>query len=128
MSQERLVPSPQPTPETEAVWAAAREGRLMIGHCASCGEKHHYPRRYCPFCGGDADLVEASGEGEIYSFSVMRRARIPYSIAYIRLQEGVTMMSGLVDCDLDSLRVGMKVRLVFKPSENGQPVPFFRPV
>lgn len=123
---QRVIPSPQPTPETEAVWSAAREGRLMIGRCTSCGEPHCYPRRYCPLCGGDAELVEATGDGEIYSFSIMRRARIPYAIAYVRLSEGVTMMSGLVDCDFDAIRIGMKVRVDFRSSENGQPVPFFR--
>jgi uncharacterized protein len=44
------------------------------------------------------------------------------------LREGVSMMTNIVDCDLDKIRVGQAVRLVFKASESGQPVPMFTPV
>ena len=50
---------------------------------------------------------------------------MPYAIAYVTLAEGPTMMSNIVDCDLDAIRIGQRVRLVFKPAENGQPVPMF---
>ncbi len=63
----------------------------------------------------------------VYSYSVMRRAEIPYAIAYVTLDEGVTMMTNIVDCDLDQIRVGQRVRLVFKPTEGGPPVPAFTP-
>jgi uncharacterized OB-fold protein len=45
----------------------------------------------------------------------------------VTLDEGVTMMTNLVDCDLDAIRIGQRVRLVFKPSEGGPPVPMFAP-
>jgi uncharacterized OB-fold protein len=38
------------------------------------------------------------------------------------------MMTNIVDCDLDKIRIGQAVRLVFKPSEGGQLVPMFTPV
>ena len=80
----------------------------------------------CPFCFSDeTEWREAAGTGTIYSFSVMRRAEMPYAIAYVTLAEGPTMMSNIVDCDLDAIRIGQRVRLVFKPAENGQPVPMF---
>ena len=37
------------------------------------------------------------------------------------------MMSNIVDCDLDTLRIGQRVKLVFKAAEGGQPVPMFTP-
>ena len=37
------------------------------------------------------------------------------------------MMTGLVDCDFDALRIGQKVRVVFEPSDGGPPVPMFKP-
>jgi uncharacterized OB-fold protein len=53
----------------------------------------------------------------------------PYCIAYVSLDEGVTMMTQIVDCDLEALKIGQKVKLVFKPSEgDGPPVPMFTPV
>ena len=45
----------------------------------------------------------------------MRRAPPPYAIAYVTLDEGPTMMTGIVDCDLDAIRIGQPVRVVFKP-------------
>ncbi len=129
-AKRRTFPSPQPDPDTEAFWAAAREGKLMLGYCEACGEMHYYPRSICPHCGaGGTDLVESAGRGEIYSWSVLRRADPPYAIAYVTLEEGPTMMTNIVDCDLDALAIGQKVELVFSPTEDpdGPPVPTFRP-
>jgi len=128
MMAERKIAAPQPNPETQAFWDAAAEGKLLLKKCRACGEPHWYPRALCPFCFGETEWVEAAGTGEIYSYSAMRRAPVPYAIAYVTLEEGVTMMTNIVDCDLDSLKIGQKVRVVFKPSEGGPPVPMFAPV
>ena len=126
MAQERKIIAPLPFPETEPYWEAARQGKLLLKHCAGCGAYHFYPRAICPFCFSDrTEWREAAGTGTIYSFSVMRRAEVPYAIAYVTLAEGPTMMSNIVDCDLDAIRIGQYVRLLFKPAENGQPVPMF---
>mgnify|MGYP003946652269 CR=1 FL=1 len=126
MAQERKIIAPLPFPETEPYWEAARQGKLLLKHCAGCGAYHFYPRAICPFCFSDrTEWREAAGTGTIYSFSVMRRAEVPYAIAYVALAEGPAMMSNIVDCDLDAIRIGQHVRLVFKPAENGQPVPMF---
>ena len=128
-TQERKIQAPQPNLETKAFWDAAAAGKLMIGKCLACGATHYYPRKFCPICFSDkTELQQASGNGTIYTYSVMRRAPVPYAIAYVTLQEGVSMMTNIVDCDLDKIKIGQAVRLVFKPSESGQPVPMFTPV
>ena len=126
---ERTIPAPEPNPETKPFWDAAAEGKLLIKRCRACGEAHYYPRALCPHCfSAETAWQEAKGEGTIYSYSVVRRgAPVPYAIAYVTLAEGVTMMSNIVDCDLDAVRIGQKVRIVFKPSEGGPPVPMFTP-
>ena len=124
----RTIPAPQISPETKPFWEAAAEGRLLIKYCTACGEPHHYPRAICPFCGSDkTEWIEASGRGTIYSYSVFRRAPQPYAIAYVTLAEGPTMMTNIVDCDLDALRIGQAVRVAFKPTDGGPPVPMFTP-
>ena len=126
--QERKIPAPEPNPETRPFWEATAEGRLLIKKCTSCGRPHYYPRSICPLCGSNAtERVQASGRGAIYSYSVMRRVPVPYALAYVTLDEGVTMMTNIVDCDLDAIRIGQRVRLVFKQSEGGPPVPMFAP-
>jgi hypothetical protein len=128
MAQERTIIAPSPFPETMPYWEAARQGKLLLKHCAACGADHFYPRALCPFCFSDrTEWREAAGTGTIYSFSVMRRAEVPYAIAYVTLAEGPTMMSNIVDCDLDTIRIGQPVRVVFKPADNGQLVPMFTP-
>jgi uncharacterized OB-fold protein len=57
----------------------------------------------------------------------MRRATPPYVIAYVTLDEGPAMMTNLVDCDLDALRIGQPVRVVWMPTDGGPPVPMFTP-
>ena len=57
----------------------------------------------------------------------MRRVPVPYAIAYVTLEEGVTMMTNIVDCDLGAIRIGQRVKVVFKPTEGGPPVPMFTP-
>ena len=126
--KERPIPAPPVNPETQAFWDAAAHGTLLVKRCAACGERHHYPRAICPHCGSDrTEWTEASGRGTIYSYSVFRRAPIPYAIAYVTLAEGPTLMTNIVYCDLDAIRIGQAVRVTFKPSEGGPPVPMFTP-
>jgi uncharacterized protein len=113
-------------PETKTWWEAAAQGRLLVPKCMACGRAHWYPRAVCPHCGSSAiEMHEAKGTGEVYSYSIMRRAKAPYAIAYVRLAEGTTMMTNIVDCDFDHIRIGMPVRLVFKESAEGYPLPMF---
>jgi uncharacterized protein len=125
---ERKIPAPQPNPETKAFWDGAAQGRLLLKKCLACGQVHYYPRALCPFCGSDRTEWQASsGLGSIYSWSVMRRAEVPYAIAYVTLEEGITMMTNIVGCDLDGIRIGQRVRVKFTPTEGGPPVPTFTP-
>jgi len=126
--QQRKIAAPPVNPETQPFWDATAEGKLLYKKCTACGEPHFYPRPHCPFCFSDkVEWQEASGRGTVYTYSVMRRAPVPYAIAYVTLAEGPTMMTNIVDCDLDALRIGQPVQLVFKPSDGGPPVPMFTP-
>jgi uncharacterized OB-fold protein len=125
---QRKIPAPTPTPETEAFWKAAAEGKFMLRRCIACGKAHWYPRAICPYCMSEkTEWVEASGRGKIYTFSVMRRAPEPYAIGYVTLEEGPSMLTNFVDCDFNALRIGQPVRLKFTPTEGGPPVPTFTP-
>lgn len=125
---QRKIPAPTPTPETEAFWQAAAEGKFLVRRCTACSRAHWYPRAICPHCFSDkTEWSEGSGQGVIYSYSVMRRAPEPFAIAYVTLAEGTTMLTNLVDCDFDTLAIGQQVKLVFMPTEGGAPVPMFTP-
>ena len=123
------VPAPQPNAETKPFWDAAAEGRFVLRFCNGCGRPHWYPRAICPFCfNDDGAWREAGGTGVIYSFSPMRRASEPYVIAYVTLDEGPTMMTNIVFCEIDALRIGQAVTVVFQPTIAGPPIPVFKPL
>ena len=128
MPDTRNIRRPIVTVETQAFCNAARARRLVVPTCGACGKAHWYPRAICPFCGSDKiEWRAASGRGQIYSYSVMRRAKEPYAIAYVTLAEGPAMLTNIVACDFDALRVGQTVSVVFQDSEDGPPVPMFKP-
>jgi uncharacterized OB-fold protein len=125
----RKIPAPRILPETQAYWDAANAGRLLVKQCQACGEFHHYPRDVCPFCLSlDTVWRDAAGTGTLYSFSTMGKDDAAYTLAFVTLDEGVTLMSNLVDCDPASVRIGDAVRVVFQASDKGQAVPMFTPV
>jgi hypothetical protein len=125
---KRKLAAPVVTAESKAFFDGARAGRFTIPVCTACGKAHWYPRAICPFCGSDkVEWRNASGNGKIYSFSVMRRVKEPYIIAHVTLAEGPTMLTNIVDCDADELHIGQAVAVVFQDTEGGPPAPMFKP-
>jgi uncharacterized OB-fold protein len=125
----RKIPAPKVLPETLPYWQAADAGRLLVKRCNSCGQVHHYPRDICPHClSSDTVWQDAAGTGTVYSFSTMGVGDAAYTLAFVTLDEGVTLMSNLVDCDPAQVRIGDKVRVVFQPSQGGHAVPMFTPL
>lgn len=124
----RKIPAPAVNPENKPYFDAAASGKLLVKFCNSCKAFHHYPRALCPHCFSDkTEWREAKGTGIVYTYSALRAVQDPYCICYVTLDEGVTMLANLVDCDFDKVRIGMKVKAVFKPTESGAPVPMFTP-
>ena len=124
----RVIPAPNVNPESQPWWDAAAKSKLLFKHCKACNKNHYYPRSICPFCNSDqTEWKEASGKGVIYSHSTMRRAPEPYTLAYVTLAEGPRMLTNIVDCDFNKLKIGMPVHIVFKPSKEGALVPVWAP-
>jgi hypothetical protein len=128
-------PVPDVTPETREYWETAAEGELALGHCPDCDLTFYYPRAYCPDCLAAADLVAASGEGTVYSYTVPEQisgwpeAAQPLVVAYVELDEGPRMVSNLVDCEPADVAIGDRVRVAFVPTDDEDvAVPVFEPV
>ena len=126
---------PQIDAETRPFWDAAREHRLLVRSCTSCGRPHYYPRPFCPFCwNGRVEWVEASGRATLYTYSVVHAndlppwpERVPYIAAVVDLAEGPRMMTELVGCQPEQAVIGMDLRVAFR--DDGEfTAPVFRPV
>lgn len=114
---------------TRSYWQAAAEGRLLLRRCRAdgCGAAHHYPREFCPRCWSE-DVVweQAAGDATLYTWSVVHRndlppfgARVPYVAAVVQLAEGPRMMTEIIDCPEDRLRVGMALTAAFRTEGAG---------
>src|ERR1043165_3117963 len=115
----------------EPFFEATAQGKLVLKHCKDCNKYHHYPRAYCPFCySANTDWKEVKGTGTIYTFTVARKmGPIPYAPGLVTLDEGPSLITNIVDCDLDSIRCGQKVQVVFKATSDGtMKLPMFKPV
>ena len=90
----------------------------------------------CPHCGAtELRWEEASGRGEVHTFTVARRpthpafaGQEPYVIAVVELEEGPRVTTNVVGCEPEDVRVGMPVELTFEEKgEDGFALPLFRP-
>ena len=118
-------------------WDATAEGRLLLPKCQDCAGLIWFPRPFCPQCGSlNIDWVQASGKGTIYSFTVNRRGAgdlveykdpVPYVLAYVELEEGPRIMTNIVGCDPDSVRIGQAVEVVFHDTGQGSALYRFKP-
>lgn len=128
-------PLPEVTPETKRFWAATLEDRLLLNRCRACGLVYYYPRAHCPDClSDDVAWIDANGDGEIYSYTVVHQAAswpneyLPFVLAYVTLEEGVTIMTNIVDVDPSQVAVGDPVSVSFVPTEKGSlAVPVYTP-
>ena len=130
----RPRPAPVPDPETAPYWAAANEGRLLVQRCTRHGHRQLYPRPHCVVCRGPVEWEEASGRATVYSFTVIRqnmvrpfRDLIPYVVALVDLEEGPRLMTNVVGCPPEDVRIGMAVRVRFEPVSDEAALPLFEP-
>jgi uncharacterized OB-fold protein len=126
---------PTPDAETQPYWDGARDGKLLIKHCNSCGRAHFYPRPFCPHCwSDDVEWQEASGRATLYTYSIVRRNdlppfpdRVPYVAAVVDLEEGPRMMTNVEGCEEADLAIGMDLVVDFRTETDEVTIPVFRP-
>jgi hypothetical protein len=98
-----------------------RRYRLEAGKCQNCGRTSFPPRLVCPQCKGTKfETVVLGDEGTLLTFTVVRVAsdkfskETPYAVGVVELQDGVRVTAQIVDVDVDDLRIGQKVNVVFR--------------
>jgi uncharacterized protein len=128
-----MRPAPIVTDDSAIFWDAAAGQRLVAQQCASCGKLRHPPRPMCPYCNSlESHAAELSGRGTLYSYSFLHHPRSPafdYPVlaALVDLEEGIRMVSNLVDVAPDDVRIGMPLEVTFAPADGDTFVPVFRP-
>jgi|SRR5579872_4118633 len=130
---------PRPLPELDAwnraFWTGGAGGRLLIARCGHCGYWIHPPGPICPRCHSrEVAPQPVSGRGRLLTFTVNHQPwhpafPPPYVIALVELEEQplLRLVSNVVDCDPDSVRLGMALEVCFEPVEDVH-IPLFRPL
>lgn len=125
-------PLPPVTSDTEQWWQATRKGRLMIQRCRTCRTPQLYPRVICTTCGSlDLELEESCGQGVVYSHTTLEKSPNsqyfipPYIVALVRLDEGPSLLTNLVDVDPSMTLCDRRVTVVWEPLSDGRRLPLF---
>lgn len=124
---------PQVSDLTRPWWNAARDGRLLLPRCDSCGRHFFRPEVACTHCfSTEWQWVAASGRGTLYSYSIIHRPPVPGFVtpvvfAIVELDEDVAMFSNIVQCPHEQLRIGMSLQVVFEALDAEMTLPKFRP-
>ena len=134
MEFDMTKPIPETQPWSERFWEGTKQGKLLIQVCKDCKSKIFYPRKFCPECwSGNLDWIRASGKARIFTFSTAYSMvepkfmdELPYTIAYVDLEEGIRMMTRIIDCKPEDISFDMDVEVLFH-ERNGYFLPYFRP-
>lgn len=117
---------------TEPFWEGARAGRLMLQYCTATSRYQFYPRPTSAYSGRHTlQWRQATGRGRLAAWSVDRLSAtggVPPRIhAYVDLDEGVRLLTWLVDCDPGALTLDQPLEVRWVPLPDGQQWPAFTP-
>jgi len=120
---------------TAEFWERCKRHALAFQCCANCGTFRHPPVDVCYVCRStDTEWREISGEGTLYSFTIVTHAvhpalltRVPFNVALVEFPDapGVRLITNVVDTSPEDLEIGMPVRVQWEDLSNGQTLPRF---
>lgn len=131
--QKLGIPLPEPSPISQPFWEGCKAGELRYQICRDCNAITMNPSPACSSCfGPNLDWATSAGEGEVYSYTVVWRPQtpafeVPYVPAIIELDEGFSLMSAIVGCEVEDVAVGMRVKAVFEEMSEEISLVYFQP-
>jgi uncharacterized OB-fold protein len=134
MSEDIEFRNITPSEIGEEYWRLMAEKRtLPLMRCESCGKHRQYLTRVCWACHStDYRWVEAKGTGRLYAFTEIfyppsAEFVAPYINALVDLDEGVRIMSNVLNAKAADLKIGTPVRVVFETLPDGKLLPQVTP-
>jgi uncharacterized OB-fold protein len=124
---------PTVSPDTEFFWTGLRNHELLIQRCGECGTLRNPPRPMCPHCQSlDWDTLKATGRGTVYSWVMPQYPPIPfmdyhYIVVLVALEEGIRLVSNLIDITPERVEVGMPVEVCFEEFDDALVLHQFQP-
>src|SRR5690625_1720239 len=131
--KKELIPKPAMSEDTEPFCTLLNEKKqLHFQRCEHCKAYMHPPRPVCHNCHKfDMEWVPSTGRGFIYSYVVYRRPtypafEVPYECILVELEEGVRIVSNMMDCEPDEIYIGMPVEVVIDQVFDDVALPKFK--
>ena len=119
--------------DSRPYWEGLAQGELRIQRCDACSRYVFYPRAICPHCSAEKlSWITATGQGTIYSYTVAHQAfgpyadEVPFVVAIVELEEGVRMMTRIVDTPPEQVRIGAAVHVTFATISEEITLPYFQ--
>lgn len=125
---------------TQPFWDKALQGILSCTECRKCQTKILPPQPRCFVCQSkDFDWVDLPGTATIYTYTVVRHPLspqmaevVPYITAVVELDgtqgAGARMQVNVINCDVEKVRIGDKVKVIFEKVSDTYAMPRFEPV
>jgi uncharacterized protein len=128
-------PLPHLDEENRPWWEALKRHELYIQKCGGCGDTRYYPRALCTNCmSAKIEWIKCSGRGKVYTFTATYqnqtpgfRESLPYIMAYVELDEGLKMLTNIIDCPPEQVKIGMPVEVVYEDVTPEVTLAKFRP-
>ncbi|HMK78977.1 MAG TPA: Zn-ribbon domain-containing OB-fold protein [Xanthobacteraceae bacterium] len=137
MAQEKKYSKPLPhlDEENRPWWEALKRHELYLQRCRDCAAIRYYPRAQCPEClSPRTQWIRSSGRAKVYTFTATWqnqaagfRDALPYVLAYVELEEGPRMLTNIIDCRPEQVRIGMPVEVVYEDVTPEVTLAKFRP-
>jgi len=108
--------------DNRAFWTGGAEGKLLLHRCQDCKGYVHPPRPVCRHCLSENVRPEAvAGTGVVDTYTVNHQkwsptAEVPYVIARVAIDgaPGVFLTTNIINCPVDEVDIGDRVRVVFE--------------
>jgi uncharacterized protein len=127
-------PVPRTFRFTQPYWDGTREKKVMLQYCCTTGQYQFFPKPVSTFAGGGKlEWREVSGKGAIFTYTIARIGRppfnghTPYFIATVTLDEGVNMIANVINCTIEQMEIGMRVKPAWIPLPDGTNLLVFEP-
>jgi uncharacterized OB-fold protein len=137
MADEKRYKKPLPRldEETRGYWEGLARHELWFQRCRGCTTQRFYARAVCTVCLSSAvEWIRASGRGTVYTYTVTHqnqapgfREELPYVLAIVELEEGIRLMTNVVGCAPDAVKIGMPVEVVYEDVAPETTLAKFRP-
>ncbi len=119
---------------TKEFYGFCKRGQLRFQRCTHCRAWRHVPREMCPECGSWRwEWARSSGKGTVFTWTVVERplhpafkGATPYAPVVVEMEEGVRLLSQVIDCPPDQLTIDMPVEVSFEAVTAEVTLPRFR--